>query len=87
MTLEVEKHLRYKIDTGLAFQNGNLNLDHWTAQSGSWNLLIWIMESLNLDHGSSKMSQIMTMDHGCGPWSKSHRLDHDHGPNHDFFGL
>ena len=44
------------------------------------------MESLNLDHGPSKMSQIMTMDHGCGPWSKSYRLDHDHGPNHAFFG-
>ena len=43
------------------------------------------MESLNLDHGPSKMSQIMTMDHGCGPWSKSYRLDHDHGPNHAFF--
>ena len=46
--------------------------------------IIWIMESLNLDHGGSKMSQIMTMDHGYGPWSKSCRSDHDHGPNHDF---
>ena len=42
------------------------------------------MESLYLDHGPSKMSQIMTMDHGYGPWSKSCRLDHDHGPNHAF---
>ena len=44
------------------------------------------MESPNLDHGGSKMSQIMTMDHGYGPWSKSCRSDHDHGPNHGFFG-
>ena len=43
------------------------------------------MESPNLDHGGSKMSQIMTTDHGYGPWSKSYRPDHDHGPNHVFF--